>query len=156
MNIDVTIRILGIGPNTDKYYICLMVFKLDPLHNIYYHFYCKHDLARSCFPLWPIIGDEGDRVTGEVIAKTIIFEIRGGFPKIFHPKLVFGSLFGPNELLILHLALFLDQLSALGQNQFQQYSPFILTKHSFQIKKHKCENFDPFLSPSGDLGIGLV
>ena len=75
-------------------------------------------------------------MTGEVIAKTIIFEIRGGFPKIFHPKLVFGSLFGPNEWLILHLALFLDQLSALGQNQFQQYSPFILTKHSFQIKKH--------------------
>ena len=72
-------------------------------------------------------------MTGEVIAKTIIFEIRGGFPKIFHPKLVFGSLFGPNEWLILHLALFLDQLSVLEQKQVKGQSRKLalikLTRH---------------------------
>ena len=35
----------------------------------------KHDLARSCFQLWPKIGDEGDKIsrnkTGEALAETV-------------------------------------------------------------------------------------
>ena len=35
----------------------------------------KHDLARSCFQLWPRIGDEGDKIprkkTGEALAGTV-------------------------------------------------------------------------------------
>ena len=35
----------------------------------------KHYLARSCFQLWPKIGDEGDKIsrekTGEALAKTV-------------------------------------------------------------------------------------
>ena len=37
----------------------------------------KQDLARSCFQFWPIIGEEGDKIskkiTGEAIAETFIF-----------------------------------------------------------------------------------
>ena len=35
----------------------------------------KYDLARSCFQLWPIIGDEGDKISknGEAIAETVIY-----------------------------------------------------------------------------------
>ena len=37
----------------------------------------KHDLARSCFQLWPKIGDEGDKIsrkkTGEALAETVFF-----------------------------------------------------------------------------------
>ena len=39
----------------------------------------KHDLARSCFQLWPKIGDEGDKIsrkkTGEALAETFFLEI---------------------------------------------------------------------------------
>ena len=35
----------------------------------------KHELARSCFQLWPKIGDEGDKIlrkkTGEALAETV-------------------------------------------------------------------------------------
>ena len=35
----------------------------------------KHDLARSCFQLWPKIGDKGDKIsrkkTGEALAETV-------------------------------------------------------------------------------------
>ena len=38
-------------------------------------FSIKHDLARSCFQLWPKIGDEGDKIsrekTGEALAETV-------------------------------------------------------------------------------------
>ena len=37
----------------------------------------KHDLASSCFQLWPKIGDEGDKIsrkkTGEALAETVFF-----------------------------------------------------------------------------------
>ena len=40
-------------------------------------FSIKHDLARSCFQLWPKIGDEGDKIsrkkTGEALAETVFF-----------------------------------------------------------------------------------
>ena len=38
------------------------------------YFSIKHDLTRSCFQLWPKIGDEGDKIsrkkTGEALAET--------------------------------------------------------------------------------------
>ena len=38
-------------------------------------FIIKHDLARSCFQLWPKIGDEGDKIsrkkTGKALAETV-------------------------------------------------------------------------------------
>ena len=38
-------------------------------------FSIKHDLARSCFQLWPKIGDQGDKIsrkkTGEALAETV-------------------------------------------------------------------------------------
>ena len=38
-------------------------------------FSIKHDLARSCFQLWPKIGDEGDKIsrkkTGKALAETV-------------------------------------------------------------------------------------
>ena len=38
-------------------------------------FSIKHDLPRSCFQLWPKIGDEGDKIsrerTGEAFAETV-------------------------------------------------------------------------------------
>ena len=38
-------------------------------------FSIKHDLVRSCFQLWPKIGDEGDKIsrkkTGEALAETV-------------------------------------------------------------------------------------
>ena len=38
-------------------------------------------MARSCFQLWPKIGDEGDKFlrkkTGDVLAETVFFEIGG-------------------------------------------------------------------------------
>ena len=41
-------------------------------------FSTKHDLARSCFKLWPKIGDEGDKIsgkkTGEALAETVFFQ----------------------------------------------------------------------------------
>ena len=48
------------------------------LFRIFQFFSIKHDLARSCFQLWPIIGDESDKsskmkINGEVLAETVIF-----------------------------------------------------------------------------------
>ena len=45
---------------------------------IFHFFSIKHDLARSCFQLWPIIGDDSDKsskmkINGEVLAETVIF-----------------------------------------------------------------------------------
>ena len=47
-------------------------------------FSIKHDLARSCFQLWPKIGDEGDKIsrkkTGKALAETVfsrIFDFEG-------------------------------------------------------------------------------
>ena len=48
------------------------------------NFSIKHDLARSCFQLWPKIGDEGDKIsrkkTGPALAETVFsrkFKISG-------------------------------------------------------------------------------
>ena len=42
---------------------------------IFGNYSIKHDLARSCFQLWPKIGDEGDKIsrkkTGEALAETV-------------------------------------------------------------------------------------
>ena len=48
-------------------------------------FSIKHDLARSCFQLWPKIGDEeADKIstekTGEALAETVFF------PEILSPS----------------------------------------------------------------------
>ena len=32
-------------------------------------FSIKHDLARSCFQLWPKIGDEGDKISRKKLAR---------------------------------------------------------------------------------------
>ena len=68
-------------------------------------FSIKHDLARSCFQLWPKIGDEGDKIsrkkTGKALAETVSPE---GMVPNFEPKndlkkgqiCVFGSFLGPN------------------------------------------------------------
>ena len=41
-------------------------------------FSIKYDLARSCFQLWPKIGNEGDKIsrkkTGEALAETVFSE----------------------------------------------------------------------------------
>ena len=46
------------------------------------HFSIKHGLARSCFQLWPKIGDEGDQIsrkrTGEAPAETVFSRNFGG------------------------------------------------------------------------------
>ena len=43
------------------------------------NFSIKHDTARSCFQLWPKIGEGGDKIsrkkTGEALAETVFFEI---------------------------------------------------------------------------------
>ena len=41
------------------------------------NFSIKHDTARSCFQLWPKIGEGGDKIsrkkTGEALAETVFF-----------------------------------------------------------------------------------
>ena len=56
-------------------------------------FSIKHDLAISCFQLWPKIGDEGDKIsrkkTGEALAETVFsrnFVTLGHFQISFHFK----------------------------------------------------------------------
>ena len=48
--------------------------KFSKFSNLF-NFSIKHDLARSCFQLWPKIGDEGDKIsrkkTGEALAETV-------------------------------------------------------------------------------------
>ena len=34
----------------------------------------KHDLARSCFQLWPKIGDEGDKISKKIVPLGADFE----------------------------------------------------------------------------------
>ena len=43
---------------------------------------------------------------------------RGRVPELFYPKILFWALFSPNEVLEMHLAPFLNQLSAFKQNKF--------------------------------------
>ena len=35
------------------------------------NFSIKHDLARSCFQLWPKIGDEGDKISRKKLARRL-------------------------------------------------------------------------------------
>ena len=38
--------------------------------NLQHNFFSiKHDLARSCFQLWPKIGDEGDKISRKKLAR---------------------------------------------------------------------------------------
>ena len=118
-----------LSPHVFPHFRLLAKFKKSD--NLFVVFCIEHDLAGPCFQLltlWPIIGDEGDRISknnwrgdsqDNYFSKFVV-----GSLKDFTLNFVFGSLFVPNGLLKLHLALFLDQLSALGQNKFQQYSPF--------------------------------
>ena len=54
-------------------------------------FSIKHDLARSCFELWPKIGNEGDKIsrkkTGEALAETVFFEILSPSEPILRAKI---------------------------------------------------------------------
>ena len=61
----------------------------------------KHDLTRSCFQLWPIIGDEGDKISrkkiGKAIAEKDIFEILSPSEPIM--RAIIEKMISPNYVL---------------------------------------------------------